>query len=369
MKILHVIDHLGIGGAQKLVCDLAQLQLAKGLSVSVLSLCKTDSFLEVELHKKGIKVDCVYKSIRSIYNPLTILKIHKYLNEADIVHVHLFPANYWCAFYKFFLNKKLKLITTEHNTNNRRRNKSCFKYVDRFIYGVYDAVVACSQKAQQTLEGYLNNSDKNKVLFISNGVPIASFQQAVGYDKAELYGVKDGVKVVTMVARVQEPKDQSTVIRCLKYLDEDIHASFVGDGVLREDCEFLAKKLGVAARCHFLGFRKDVSRIVKTSDINVLSSKWEGLSLSSVECMATGKPFIGTNVQGIKEIVTGAGLLFECGDEKGLATIIKRLLESKELYQSVSYSCYSRAKEYDILYTHNAYMNLYFEILNETIHE
>lgn len=359
MKILHVIDHMEVGGAQKMVYDISLLQQKNGHQVKILALIHSGSFLETDLKKKGIEISFVYansSNLKSIYNPLTIWKLRKYLVGTDIIHVHLFPANYWCAIYKTLFERKLKIITTEHSTNNKRRNKSYLKPIERFVYSKYDAVVACSQKAQNTLNDFLG---KSLVKFISNGVNVETFSNAEAYSKAQAYGLSDDSKIITMVARFQLPKDQNTVVKSLTYLPDYVHVAFVGDGALKNECEQYALELGVAERCHFLGVRSDVPKLVKTSDINVLSSKWEGLSLSSVECMAASKPFIGTNVQGIKEVVAAAGLLFEYGDAKRLATCIKELLDSQDLYHKVAKHCYQRAKDYDILKTYQAYMDCY----------
>jgi glycosyltransferase involved in cell wall biosynthesis len=51
--------------------------------------------------------------------------------------------------------------------------------------------------------------------------------------------------------------------------------------------------------------------LLKTADIVVLSSHYEGLSLASIEGMASGKPFIASDVPGLHEVVKGADLLFE----------------------------------------------------------
>lgn len=362
MKILHVIDHLEIGGAQKLVYDLALIQKQQRHDVSVLSLLESNTFLEHGLQNAEIPVHHIYKTNhKCIYNPLTVFHIGQYLRKADIVHVHLFPANYWCGLYKWTFNRKLKLVTTEHSTNNKRRDKLFFEPIERFVYHQYNAIVACSEAAQHILNGYL---DENRVTFISNGVNVDAFYNAVPYDKKTIYGVSEETVIISMVARFRNPKDQQTVIKSLTFLPENIHAVFIGDGETRNECEGLAQELGVNTRCHFLGTREDVASLVKTSDINILSSKWEGLSLSSVECMATGKPFIGSDVQGIREIVKDAGLLFEYGNEKKLAEKITIVIQSPDFYQKIGDSCLQRAFDYGIAKTNEAYMKIYNQVID-----
>ena len=67
-----------------------------------------------------------------------------------------------------------------------------------------------------------------------------------------------------------------------------------------------------------------------------MSTHYEGMSLSNIEGMASGKPFVASNVKGIREITEGAGVLFEENNDKQLAQIILQLMKDKTvnaLYQ------------------------------------
>lgn len=77
----------------------------------------------------------------------------------------------------------------------------------------------------------------------------------------------------------------------MKYLPEDYHLCLVGDGERRAEFETLVKELGLEQRVHLLGLRSDVPEVLATSDYVVMCSHYEGLSLSSLEGMASGKPF------------------------------------------------------------------------------
>ena len=85
----------------------------------------------------------------------------------------------------------------------------------------------------------------------------------------------------------------------------------VGEGPLKNSSQMLVQELCLKDRVFFLGNRDDVERIFKTADLSVLSSHWEGFGLVAVEGMAAGKPVIASNVSGLSEIVSGAGVLFE----------------------------------------------------------
>lgn len=362
MRICHVIDSMNVGGGQKLVHDLAIAQHRLGYQVEVLSICYTNNFLTQKLNENGIETIFVYKNEKNLRNPITPFRLSKYLKDVDVIHVHLFPANYWCALYKKIINSKAVVITTEHSTNNKRRSKSLFRPLERFIYKQFDAIVGCSIKATDTLNAFLNST---KVMVIENGVDTEKFSNAVPYSKASILGEENGnKKILMMVARFWPPKDQNTIIRSLKHLDKDVVAVFVGDGEKQNESKKIAQQQGVVDRCFFLGLRNDVERLVSTSDINILSSQWEGLSLSSVECMSASKPFIGTNVQGIKEIVEEAGLLFEYGNDKQLADCIHSLLSNPSKYKEIALMCKHRALNYDITRCCNQYLSLYNSCLN-----
>ena len=105
--------------------------------------------------------------------------------------------------------------------------------------------------------------------------------------------------------------------------------------------------------------RTDVSRLLKSVEISVVSSHWEGFGLAAVEGMAVGKPVIASNVEGLCGVVNGAGILFEKGNEIELAEKIKALLSDEKYYEKVGRACLERAKEYDIIFMVDQHVELY----------
>ena len=107
-------------------------------------------------------------------------------------------------------------------------------------------------------------------------------------------------------------------------------------------------ELGLQKRVLFLGIRTDVARLLKTASVSIVSSHWEGFGLAAVEGMAVMKPVIATNVPGLSNVVKGAGILFEKGNEKELASKINELLNDQYYYNAVAEAGFERAKQYDI---------------------
>lgn len=94
-----------------------------------------------------------------------------------------------------------------------------------------------------------------------------------------------------------------------------------------------------------------------------MASDYEGLSLSSIEGMAAGKPFVASDVNGLREVVGGAGLLFENKNAVALAEAINKLYIDSTLYEDVRAKCEQRAREYDVNRMVEGYMKVYQDCL------
>lgn len=353
MKILHIINNLGSGGAEKLIEEtLPLLNNIEGIKADVLLLTDKNNVFEDTLIKKGTKVDVV--KYGNVYNPRNIFAIKKYIENGnyDIVHSHLFPTQYWVGIASKMLGKKeIKFITTEHSNHNRRREKRYFRYIDTFIYKNYDYIISITEQVRTNLIKWLKikENEIDKFVIINNGVSTKKYLNALPYVKSEIKSYfTEETKLITMVGRFSEAKDHGTVIKAMRELPDYTHLLLIGEGPLIDKNKSLAKELGVPDRVHFLGFRNDIEKILKTSDIIVLSSHWEGLSLASIEAMASGKPFIASRVQGLEDIVDGYGLLFEEENHKELSKMIVDLLNNETFHKEVVGKCLQRAEDFNI---------------------
>lgn len=166
-----------------------------------------------------------------------------------------------------------------------------------------------------------------------------------------------------MVSRFAASKDQETVIKALRFLDEDVTLRLVGEGDNFEHCKQVAIEENVANRVEFLGSRSDIPELIGESYLGIQSSNWEGFGLTAVEFMAAGKPVIVSDVDGLRQVVEGAGLIFEKGNIKALVKEIKSLLSDPFKYAVVSRNCHDRAKQYDIRLMANKYLDVYKNLI------
>ncbi|EOD00104.1 glycosyltransferase [Caldisalinibacter kiritimatiensis] len=353
MKVLYIINNLGSGGAEKLLEDLIPLMnKEKDVKADILLLTDKNNVFYDSILKKGVKVDII--KYKNIYDPRNILEIKKYIHNGnyDIVHSHLFPTQYWVALTRvIYRNKKVKFITTEHSTYNRRREKLYFRPIDKFIYSKYDTIISITKKTRDNLIDWIDPKRKraDKHIVMENGVDLEKFKKALPYKKNDLVdGIDEDTKLVCMVGRFSEAKDQPTLIKAISKLQDNVHLVLVGEGPLINDNIELVNKLGISDRVHFLGFRQDVSRILKTVDIVVLSSNWEGFGLAAVEGMAAEKPVIVSDVEGLNDVIEDKDLKFELGNYNDLENKIFSLLHNDDMYHcKVSYSN-KRCAKFDV---------------------
>ncbi len=360
MKVLHIINSLNAGGAEKLITDALILYRKQGIEAEILLLNSHTTPLMDKLNQNGVPVHGLGEENR-IYSPFNIFKIRRFLRKYDLAHVHLFPASYLTVFANILLGTKL--VFTEHNTTNKRRKLKWLKPLEKFVYGRFDKTVSISDAVHESLIGHLGSSYR-KIQKIYNGIDLDEIKNAKPISRTSI-GCSDKNMLVLQVSSFTPQKDQKTLIKSMALLPENHMLILVGDGPLRKECEDLVRKLGLLDRVKFLGLRSDVPSLLKTVDIVVLSSHYEGLSLSSVEGLISGKPFIASDVPGLTEVVQGAGLLFPDSDEKELSECIKKLLNAPNYNSSVVSECEKRAEVFDIQKMVDNYILLYKNVLGK----
>lgn len=356
MKILHVITSLRTGGAEKLMVDLLPRLKARGLDVDLLLFDGTDTPFRRDIEAAGIRVFDLGTG-GSVYSPVRMLKLIPYLRKYDIIHTHNTAPQLFAAIGGVLCS--VVLCTTEHNTSNRRRRWKWYAAVDRWMYNRYHRVICISKKAEDNLREFIGTS-KAEILTINNGIDVARYASAE--PSPELEGIAPRSRKIIMVAGFRWEKDQDSLIRSLKHLPSKFHLFLVGDGVRRPELEALATHENLADRVHFLGLRTDVPQLLHAADYVVMSSHFEGLSLSSVEGMSVGRPFLASDVDGLREVVKGAGVLFAHGDSEALANEVLALENSPEEYRSVADACRQRAAQYDISAMAENYASCYNKI-------
>lgn len=192
-----------------------------------------------------------------------------------------------------------------------------------------DAVVCNSNAAAERLVKAGLPSEKLAV--IGNGLPSEAFEPTV-----PALVRRPGVLRVGMVARMNAGyKNHAGFLRIAAAIRRQIgNVEFVlvGDGPLRRELEQQTAALGLGESVLFLGDRRDISAVLASIDVAVLTSDSESLSNVILEAMAARLPVVAYAVGGNTELIHDQrGALVGAGNEGEFATAILRLLADASL--------------------------------------
>ena len=183
-----------------------------------------------------------------------------------------------------------------------------------------------------------------RIQAIQNGVDVADVAPDRSAAHARLtaaLGLASRAKLVGGAGRLCEQKGFAALLSATPQLlrrEPETHVVLIGDGPLRGELETQARRLGIAVRVHFLGFRDDVPALLAALDVLVMPSLFEGLPLVLLEALAAGCPVVAHAVDGIPEVLEDQrmGFLVSVGDVATLADRTARLLGEPALAQSMS---------------------------------
>jgi glycosyltransferase involved in cell wall biosynthesis len=364
VRVLHVINSLVAGGAERLLSDLLPALAGLGVECEVLALDERGDAFSPALRAAGIEVRFARAGGASPYSPARLLDIGREIRRfrPDIVHSHLGPSFHWCALASLALRRP-RYLTTEHASENRRMRMPLLRGFERFCYGRYDRVAAVSRESAEAIADWLGLGSE-RFAVIPNGIPLARFA-APAAPAEDVKRALRGRLGVAMVARLVPPKDHATALAALALLPDEYCLVLAGEGPEREAIEAEAERLNVTERCLLLGSRADVPAVLAACRVYLQSSKVEGFGIAALEAMAAGLPVVASEARGLGELVRGAGLLFPVGDAGTCARAIQRIVAEPALAKRLVEAGRARAAEYSIERCAGAYAALYAELLKE----
>jgi glycosyltransferase involved in cell wall biosynthesis len=147
---------------------------------------------------------------------------------------------------------------------------------------------------------------RHKIRIIKNGVSPSAFTNARSQKILEEIGAEQGSRVVGMIARLHPVKDHKTFIlsaRSVLRSKPETQFLIIGDGPLRQELEDFCRVAGMDSKIHFAGLCRNIEQLFAAIDVLAHCSHSEGLPLAILEAMACGRPVVGTNVGGVKELI------------------------------------------------------------------
>lgn len=347
MKILYVITGLGQGGAERVVCDLANSMFEKGHEVKIAYL--TGNVLTKPIHSEIELVNINLNSLMSL--PLAYQKLSKTIKnyQPDIVHTHMIHANLFTRLVRIIIPIK-KLICTAHSANEGGKLRMGLYRMTHFLSDITTNVSNVASNAYVEKKAV----PKNGIITIYNGVNFNNFK----YDslarlniETELY-LESGTKIILAVGRFHYAKNYPNLLNAINIFKENYPFSFklliAGDGELRIEIEKLIHQLDLSNEVILLGRRNDIPKLMSACDVFVLSSDYEGLPTVLIEALGCQAHVISTQVSGAQEIISDYGSIVPVKNPELLSKAIKDTLSNQN--KNLLGCHYAKAKfELDII--------------------
>ncbi|MBF0226702.1 MAG: glycosyltransferase family 4 protein [Desulfobacterales bacterium] len=363
IRVLHIDTEHAWGGGQQQVAYLMDYMHKQGLNNTAL-VCQPKSYFEKYCKEKGIPFYPV--KMRGEMDFIAGYKIARLCkkNNFNILHLHSAHALASGLWAKLFYNK-IKLIGSRRVSIHIRNNPlSLFKYSNRMI----DKIVCVSNQIKDTL--LKDGIPEHLVVTIYSGVDLKKFTDVLPPPAfRKQWNIPDDHILVGTVASMVEAKDYPTFLKAAKIItdiNDKITFFAVGNGPKEKEIYDFAKDLGLSKRFIFSGFQKEVGIFLKSFDIFVLSSSFEGLGTSILDAQGVGLPVVATKTGGIPEIIRHNvnGMLIEQGNPQALADAIVELATNKEKRKTLGEKAMETVKDFSIENTVQKNLSLYKEILN-----
>ena len=156
----------------------------------------------------------------------------------------------------------------------------------------------------------------------------------------------------------------------LQTLGKEVPKLFiVGDGDELDKLKMIISELALEDNVELIGARNDINVILSESDVYILPSLEEGLSISLIEALSSGIPIIATNVGGNPDVIQDykTGLLFESGNFNDLSEKIFEYTIDYNLRKDISINCIKKSDEFDIKTCEKKYLNMYLKERNSIL--
>lgn len=305
MRVLQAIAEMAVGGAERVVVELAGGLIEDGDRVAVAAdRGPLDAELASLQHERHPIAGHGRSPRRLTLGAIQLARAVRRF-EPDVIHSHNVKATAMAAAARLLAGRaRTPLLATYHGVTPAEERMAA-----RVLH-VADEVVCVSVAAGERLAAA---GFRGHVAVIRNAVPIPGPlppRRRLALD-LEL-GLRDAC-VVSTVGRLVSQKAHHRFVQAMALIADEYPSTrflVVGEGPLRAETERRVRSLGLDGRVVMTGARTDARELIARSAVIVFCSDWEGLSLTALEALAAGVPVVATDVSGMRELLAeGAGLI------------------------------------------------------------
>ena len=349
MKTLHIIDNLGLGGAQSVIKGIFDSQI-NNENIYLFALRQT----RIEAKIKHSQYYIYKSSSKYSLTPLKELKRKIDKENIEVLHCHLFRSQLFCYLLKRLFFPEVKLIFHEHG--RIFQEQLFYNLFIRHSIKVVDLYIAVSYATARNLKKKTRVPDA-KIAVLYNFVNLDCYHKGriawnVEEERNKLSIKKDDF-VVGFAGRLIERKGWRTFLKAAELtLNSNPNTKFLiaGDGKDKEKLLNLIKDRQLHKNVIYLGYVSNMVWFYSILDCFVMPSNGEAMGLTAIEAQAMGVPVIASDVEALNEIIKDGenGLLFETRNKKDLAEKIKRLIIDTKLRQSLISGGHEAVKEFSL---------------------
>lgn len=323
--MLFFITDLEVGGTPTVVRELAT-RLSPYASVEVASL-KGQGPIGEELQSRGVKVHPFnIKRVTELQNAVRKLVTLVREGEFETLFSFLLHANFVAS----RACRSLQTVRCLQSIQTTQPRPRWHWWIQSRIHQAAARVVVPSESvANRAIERA--RVPREKIVVIPNAVDADSFA-AVSRVPA-----RNGEFRVGFVGRLDPVKSIPDLVCAVELLPLNARLEIFGEGAMRPALTEQVQRLGLRDRVTFHGAIRDARQAYRSIDVLVLPSQSEGFGLVLIEAMASGVPVVGTDVDGIRDVVSADqnGLLVPHGRPDQIAAAIQRIMNEPGLRNSL----------------------------------
>jgi glycosyltransferase involved in cell wall biosynthesis len=333
-----IATRMNIGGPARQILELAR-RLSPALPVSVAAGRPAPDEGELTDPEVPVAVLPLVRPVRPATDAHALVACRQLVRAARpaVVHTHMAKAGALGRLAALSLGRERpKLVHTFHGHVLQGYfgpgQQRVFLALERALARHTDVLVAVSPEVRDELVDLgVGRREQYEVVPIGVDLDLYSRVKPRRPDEAgplrRSIGVPGDAFLVGVVGRLVPVKDHATLLEALALVPQ-AHLAVIGDGELRPTLEQQARRLGLAGRAHFTGWRQDVAGALDDLDVVVLTSRNEGTPVALIEASAAGRAVVATDVGGVRHVVEHGrtGWLCPPGDAAALAARLAELV-------------------------------------------
>lgn len=345
IRVLHVIDHLGYGGAPFVVKGVVERMPTDRIESLVCTLRPNPKPLP-------IRAETITLTGHK-YSPTAVWSLARLCRtrRIDIMHAHLQKAFFTSLLATYLCPSQL--VLHEHGPIFRGGTGCIYRGFLRELGRRADALIANSEAAQAALTRAIRTT-RVPITVVPNFIDMTQFDPARYEREAarRVLGLAGDEFTIGFVGRLDRAKGADLLIEAAALLHREgdfCHFLVVGEGPERKNLENRIRDLGLARTVTLVGLRENTAEVMRAFDVGVVPSRREAFGIAALEMMRMKVPVIVAPVGGLPALVQdgATGLVLPELSPAALAQAIHRLQADAALRERLRQKAFERSSLYD----------------------